>query len=321
MTYKELKEYKEDLIQKHLNGMTIGELCQEYNSNKNAMYDIVSQAYRNSMNLISDQEIAEIQQLYASGVSSNVISERLQIHSRVVLQCVRLVMDVRHRVYQLDEHYFDVIDSPNKAYILGFLYADGYNNYQTRTVSLDLKYVDVDILRRISKELKTNRPLLYTQPSDSARPGEKYTSKPHYKLSISSKRISKRLSELGIVENKSLILQFPTYLADELIPHFIRGYFDGDGCLYANVGDNNKPYNQEVCITQTESFCESMKDVIKHTLGIDCHIHDASCHNGTTKNLRITGRMQCNKFLDWIYKDADLMLDRKHEKYLTQFKY
>ena len=64
-----------------------------------------------------------------------------------------------------------------------------------------------------------------------------------------------------------------------------------------------------------------MKDVIKHALGIDCHIHDASCHNGTTKNLRITGRMQCNKFLDWIYKDADLMLDRKHEKYLTQFKY
>ena len=40
------------------------------------------------------------------------------------------------------------------------------------------------------------------------------------------------LINLGCIPNKSLTLTFPDFINDELLPHFIRGYFDGDGCIW-----------------------------------------------------------------------------------------
>jgi len=50
------------------------------------------------------------------------------------------------RKYSLNENYFDEIDTSNKAYILGFLYADGYNNRINNTVVLSLFKQDREIL-------------------------------------------------------------------------------------------------------------------------------------------------------------------------------
>ncbi len=35
----------------------------------------------------------------------------------------------------------------------------------------------------------------------------------------------------GATIRKSLTLTFPTHLDEKLIKHFLRGYFDGDGCI------------------------------------------------------------------------------------------
>ena len=51
-----------------------------------------------------------------------------------------------------------------------------------------------------------------------------------YTLQIGSKKIYAKLTELGFTPNKSLILQYPP-IPDEYICHFLRGYFDGDGCV------------------------------------------------------------------------------------------
>ena len=52
-----------------------------------------------------------------------------------------------------------------------------------------------------------------------------------YKICVCGTKIHHDLEKHGCVENKSLILQFPTTVPEELMHHFIRGYFDGDGCI------------------------------------------------------------------------------------------
>jgi hypothetical protein len=53
------------------------------------------------------------------------------------------------RRYELNENYFDVIDSHDKAYILGFLFADGCNNPKKYTISISLQEEDKDILEKM----------------------------------------------------------------------------------------------------------------------------------------------------------------------------
>ena len=71
-----------------------------------------------------------------------------------------------HRKYQLNEHYFDKIDTPNKAYILGFLYADGNNSSSGRSIKMQLQEKDFEILEKIRLELDSELPLKYTEYSD-----------------------------------------------------------------------------------------------------------------------------------------------------------
>lgn len=55
-----------------------------------------------------------------------------------------------------------------------------------------------------------------------------------YTLQLGSRRIYKRLIQIGFTEAKSLTLQFPN-VPDQQLPHFVRGYLDGDGCVTANI--------------------------------------------------------------------------------------
>ena len=198
---------------------------------------------------MSDDEINEAQRLYADGLSSLKIAEIMHIHHQVILKCIENVRSNGYRTYTLDEHYFDAIDNPNKAYILGFLYADGNNSETHHTITMDLQYTDVDILQRIADELKSNRPLIYLQSRTQKILGREYVCKPQYRLRFCSTHLSNRLSELGVIPRKTLSLRFPTFILDNLLPHFIRGYLDGDGGLYAYTNKKNDRVHHSVIIT------------------------------------------------------------------------
>ena len=222
---------------------------------------------------------------------------------------------VGKRVHSLNEHYFDVIDTPNKAYILGMLYADGYNCLSKCTVRLQLQYTDKDILESIRMELDSKKELNFIRCSDKVS-SNGFISKDMYQLEIYSSHMCKTLEKLGMVQNKSLVLTFPTFLDSTFYSHFIRGYFDGDGSYcHRYVGD--KYGNSDVItITSTESFCNDCLNIIRQETGIGGGIYDASNHNGITKVLSISGVNQANKFFEWLYKDAELYLKRKHNLYM-----
>lgn len=114
--------------------------------------------------------------------------------------------------------------------------------------------------------------------------------------------------------NKSLTLKFPN-IDVQFIPDFIRGFFDGDGSVY-----NGKKKTQfTLTITSTNDFCKELVKIVSEYVGINCHIYDASNHNGITKVFTVSGRNQVKAFMDWMYQDAEMFLERKHQRYTEYF--
>lgn len=315
-----LLDYSEEICRLHDSGMSVAELADKYNTTFYNVYQIVVETYRNDVDCLSIEDKNAILELYYKGKTNTQIAEELRIHTKAVTLVINdaTYPKIKKRNFMLDEKYFDSIDTPNKAYVLGFMYADGYNNTQKILVRLQLTESDRQILEDIRREIKYEHPLYYIPPR---RIYDQYTSKPQYKIDISNKYFSASLAAAGVIQNKSLILQYPNWIRDGLQSHFIRGYFDGDGSLYRGINRHSKAgYNYNVTITQTDSFCRSLKDVVEKTIGIHCSVFDASNHNGITKVFAVCGKLQTNRFLEWIYQDADLMLNRKYEKYLSEFK-
>ena len=129
-----------------------------------------------------------------------------------------------------------------------------------------------------------------------------------------NKHWCERLSELGCVPNKSLVLKFPDYLSDDMLPHFIRGYFDGDGYIV----DAKSGYYR-INLTSTKDFCISVQNIVFNLFGMNSHIYPASNKNGITSVLTLSKKHDIKTFLDWIYKDAELYLERKYKRYIETY--
>lgn len=271
--------------------------------------------------IFTDNETKDIIVQYLSGMSSVKIGKRYNVGHKVILRVlhennIEVNNSRLHRKYKLNENYFDVIDTQNKAYILGFLYADGNNGINKSTISLCLQEEDMDILEKIRLEIGSEKPLLYLDKSNKHDFGYDY--KNQYGLYMFSKHMCESLCDKGVVPNKSLITTFPDFLPNHLLSHFIRGVYDGDGSIYRTV-KNEKNHAVSVTITATESFCQSLQSVVKEQINLNSKIYDASCHNGITKVFTLSGRNLSKSFLDWIYKDAELYLQRKYDRYMEYY--
>src|SRR6478609_846753 len=130
-----------------------------------------------------------------------------------------------YRKYKLNEDYFQDINTEKKAYFLGLILADGCVHKRRLTISLQEE--DRYILEKFIRELKFTGNLYKIKPRN---PNHKI----QYNLTIVSEKIIKDLNRLGIIERKSLVVKFPK-IDDNLIVHFIRGVFDGDGSVFKTI--------------------------------------------------------------------------------------
>jgi len=203
------------------------------------------------------------------------------------------------RKYSLDETVFETIGNEKKAYFLGLLYADGYIYKKKNTISLSLQDKDLDIVSSFQTFLNSNRPLLtICYPNPSWRP--------QYRLVVQSPRIIKDLEKLGCTQNKTFTLKFPS-LHFELNPHFIRGYFDGDGSVWV-LNRKSCKSNLYANLMGNKEFLEDLIKIVP----IDCKAHirkqrsiyslDFSCKNAI-------------RFLEWLYSNASIYGSRKHNNY------
>jgi len=215
--------------------------------------------------------------------------------------------------YITNENFFNNVNTEEKAYILGFLYADG-NNYvkpgRHYEISIKLQEKDRIILEKIRDYLSPKSPIKIV--------GDSRTDNLYPLLKINSKILTQQLTKLGCIPNKSLILTWPEWLIDpKLQQHFIRGYFDGDGSIYSKKPTKTGYVNYAWAITSSNNFCNEVKNIIENHMQIHCS--QSICKpksNKITTSLSVGGNLQVMKILDWMYQDATIYMPRKYHKYL-----
>lgn len=217
--------------------------------------------------------------------------------------------------YTYNENYFEIIDSEQKAYFLGLLMADG--SIHNNKLTLSLSGVDGDMINVFGETISNGKyPLYKYTPKNSKQVA--------HRITISNKKICESLQRYNTWDNKSLHLSPPENMFDPYIKHFIRGYFDGDGHIsYWNYKQSKKEeqgigglkYN--FSITSTLAFCEWAMTVFA-SLGVNSYIIK---NKGNSHSLLVSGGIQVQKVLDYMYKDATIYLERKHKKYLEITEY
>ena len=212
------------------------------------------------------------------------------------------------RKYPIQEIFFDDINTEEKAYILGLLYADGWNQTERNSVSLSLKEADKEILDKVTSLIQPTKPLKYINTSNQRKNLGFENSQNQYRLIIANKHISQRLVELGCGKAKTHNLTFPTeeQVPSHLIRHFVRGYFDGDGSV---SGDKQKQF----CFVGTIDFLLPLQQILVKELNFSKTKLDRRHKDidNNIRSLRYCGVNQCITFRDWLYKDATIYLERK----------
>ena len=193
---------------------------------------------------------------------------------------------------------FETIDTEEKAYWLGFLYADGSVGSTDNRIELGLAEKD---LRHIEKF----RDFIGIQNKISYRASTK-----SYRYAFRSISCKADLIKQGCVPKKSLILNFPTeyQVPKNFVKDFIRGYFDGDGWFT----------NTENCfqagIIGTEDFIKGFLNTVELENKNNKKIFTVHREDGV-KRYVFGAYEDVLNFLNWIYKDATIYLDRKYECY------
>lgn len=216
-------------------------------------------------------------------------------------------VEITHKTYKFNEHYFDVIDDENKAYIMGLLYADGCNHYDRGVLSLSLQEEDKHILDEINLLLGNKKPLIFENLSK-----KNINFHNQYRINLFSRHLCNIMNIYGMTPKKSLTLTFPSWLRKDLYRHFIRGYVDGDGCIYWNRTTNQS----SVSMVGTEMFLNEVSNIL-HNNGIFVKVH--SNHN--VKELTTTSRVDTVKLITFLYYNSNLKLNRKYDKCENLFKH
>jgi len=203
-------------------------------------------------------------------------------------------------VYKMskDNNFFDNINTENKAYHLGFMFADGNVSKTTNQITLKLHSQDIEQIKAFKTDLQLiNKIAVHTCPKHIAY------------IQFYSHVTKQSLIKHGCVPCKSLIIKPPTNLPITLVPHFIRGYFDGDGCISILTRSTNQ------YIVCSFDVCGTLEILqwIKKSLGLTNKLYHTS--NKNSYRLVTARTSSIINIHNYLYKDATIYLTRKKIKF------
>lgn len=205
---------------------------------------------------------------------------------------------------------FEVIDTEEKAYILGLLMSDGWVTDCEMCIKLHKK--DISLIEKIRDFFCPEIPIKEIKNTVSFR--------------LSSKKIVSQLNTYGCIKNKTYSEMHVPNISKALLRHFIRGYFDGDGTIFMD----RKYYKSNICSIY-EPFLKELQKILSD-YNIESRINVEIRENkemrtpqGTTTNcknmyrLYVSKQTEILKFKEFLYKDATIYLNRKFDKFPETF--
>ena len=214
---------------------------------------------------------------------------------------------------KFDSTVFDSIDTEEKAYWLGFIWADGYissdplKNTSRYIFEISLKGSDKPHLDKFNKFMKHENANKVT--IENAKCGNIICKRCRWY--VANKHLWETLNSYGCTPQKSLTLKFPDegiFKSKDLIRHFIRGYFDGDGCFTRHA--YHTIVSPAISFLGTKDFLDK---IIKYTNIEANYRHDH-------KHSEFTWILEYHKepgieLVNYLYDNCTIYLDRKYKLY------
>ena len=267
----------------------------------------------NIQNIINDYQMGQTLQTIGenNNISFSYVSLLLNKYN------IKTRTNKDYRKYILKTDFFEKIDTYEKAAILGFLYADGYNNQKNGKIRIGIHKQDIDYLEKINAAIQPDKKnsIRFTYSPSFKNKNERNNKNIAYTV-IFCQKMCDDLAKIGCIQAKSLIVEFPK-IKNKFLSSFMAGYFDGDGCLSFSTPKTRRKRNYCVRICVSDIFAIIAKQKIEKVLKINVTIRK----DGKISVLIIAGNRNVEKFMDWIYSKTPMKLNRKYEKFLDMKKY
>lgn len=301
-----------NIVNLYQQGMTQPEIAKIYGCCASTISSILIKMNvetRSGGSRITKEDISKMCEMYRSGALLKDIARHFNINITTVSKNLnKNGIAVDRYTYHFNEHFFDQIDTEYKAYILGLLWADGHNCVKRGSIILELQEQDKDLLSQINIITQNERPLRLQTLHDK---NEKWQNQ--YRLVLQSKYTSSVLESYGMLQNKSLVLEFPKCVPEYFYSSFILGYFDGDGSI--SLSNNNK--SAYVSMIGTRMLLNTVAEIAKKNIGVEVTINRDVRAKDPICSLRCNKRQDVIKLLNWLYKNSTIYLQRKYDKYRT----
>lgn len=278
--------------------------------------------------IFTEEEINQMIQMYMEGETYKVIGQSLHTKAHTVSTLLKSMgyekrkkNTLKNHEYlsasrknKLDENFFKEINTESKAYWLGFLYADGYvckrhdnkGNEKGGVLEVALQARDKYHIQNFLVDIKSTAQI---SNKEIELNNNKYLAS---RVCVFSIKMVNDLISHGCIENKSLTLEPPTTIPQHLLSHFIRGYFDGDGCVAFYPERSAYRYS----VLGTKAFLE----FIVKASGVKTFYIKSFTHKNCYE-LIISTKESIEIFHNYIYKDKTIYLERKYQKSLAMMKW
>ncbi len=211
----------------------------------------------------------------------------------------------REKLY-FNESYFESIDTEDKAYFLGFIAADGCIRYEQKRsiyiVTIKIHTKDEHILNEFIDCLNGDLKIRKDKKREIVE------------LHLTGKKMSSDLIKLGMYQNKTFILKYPD-IPIELERHFIRGYFDGDGCIRVKTDSRD---GSKIGDMRFVGGSIDMLNTINDRMNFLFGTKKNSLYGPKNKNYKFLGwgsMSDIEKIYNGFYENSNFYLKRKKETF------
>lgn len=287
---------------------------------------LVSKNQSKVVETLSEQIIENIYKKHLEGSTIKLLAKQIGVHSNTLTRLfIKAGLKIQKykppSIYSVNENFFKNIDTEEKAYFLGLLLADGCVFYCKKylVTSLALKRQDSYVIERLRDLISPERPI-YLKKNDMSS------------LEIHNKSLSQDLMSWGCVPRKTCNgFKYPN-IPKHLNNHFIRGYLDGDGCVYVKEysftrgsGKEQSQFHRVVYWCGTDlSFLENIQTILLD-LGIKSTLKKQPMINRTLRNKEVCAKLQLYRLTvdtrkdisilyPFLYDNSSVSLERKKNK-------
>lgn len=257
----------------------------------------------------------EIEKLYSEGRTAKEISSLLGLkyHQPVYNYFKKKGWERNGKsgkiTYKVDNDFFKCINTEEKAYILGFICADGHISEDRLVITVSEK--DLDILEKIRRALHSNHPIKKIKRKN---PYQKTGRKQLIlmELMIGRKELVKPLFDMGLTTDKTYTLNgdILKYVPKYLMRDFLRGYFDGDGnVFFGRRYTSGYKYNINICgnedflLKSFQTYFPSNNKLYKDLYSRQCYVW------------KISSKDKVRDFMHYLYYNSSIFLQRKYNEY------